>query len=88
MLKKLIVCCLLLVSTVGCMSKGDIRSFGNNEAYVIDPEGNKYLVSMRKDAIVHFKKGDVEFSLDNRGREGIVEGVMKIYAVSALNEKD
>ena len=83
---KTIITIAILLALTGCAGKSNIRSFGNNESYVVTPDNKKYLVSLRKDAIIEFKDGEVEFKVDNRGREGMIEGLIKLYGVKVLSD--
>lgn len=45
---------------------------------VIMPDGGVYIVKSQKDDLVVFKKGDVEFTVDGRGRPGMIEQALGI----------
>lgn len=76
---------LLVVLILGGCS--GLRSVGNNEAYVISPDGEKYTVGLKSDAKVTFKDKDgSEIEVDNRGREGIAESLVKLYGLKVITD--
>lgn len=83
---KTIIISLTLFNLIGCANLG---SMGNNESYVIDPKGNKYLVSLKSDAKVIFRHTDGSaIEVDNRGKESIIESLIKMYGISVLKDND
>ena len=45
---------------------------------VIMPDGSTYIMKSQKDDLVTLKKGDVEFTVDGRGRPGMIEQALGI----------
>jgi hypothetical protein len=60
---------ILLVLVVGCASV---------KTTVVGPQGAIYTVQSKKDALVVLKQGDMELTVDNRGKMGIFENLMGI----------
>lgn len=60
---------ILLVLVVGCASI---------KTTIVDPQGATYTVQSKKDALVVLKQGDMELTVDNRGKMGIFENLMGI----------
>ena len=48
-------------------------TWGERESTVRLPSGEIYRVNCQQDGQVHFKKGDLELTVDNRGRPGVME---------------
>lgn len=82
---KMVISLIMLLLLSSCASTGSI---GNNEAYVITPNGDKYLTSLRSDSKMIFADGDVKFEVDNRGREGLVESLLKLYGLKVISDDD
>lgn len=58
---------------------------------VTDPQGKVYVVESKKDALVTYKKDDVNLVVDNRGKMGIFENLMGIMLMKTeinLKNKD
>jgi len=49
---------------------------------IIMPDQTIYTVKARKDDMVTFKKGDIEISVDDRGRPGMIEQALGIMFMS------
>ena len=50
------------------------------------PDGSTYEVIHSRDAIVEFTDGEERVKVDDRGREGIFESIMKVWVIKELNE--
>lgn len=63
---------ILLTLVTGC------ASLNITETRIATPEGDIYIVSSKKDAMVTLKKGGTELIVDNRGKMGLFENLMGI----------
>jgi hypothetical protein len=75
---------LLISQLVGCAS---FRSVGNNESYVVGPDGEKWTVSITRSGYVKYTHPDGHIiEVDNRGREGFLEGAAKLITLKELSD--
>ena len=58
---------ILLFCTTSC------ASWGNRESKVILPNGDTYRVYAQYDGAILYRNGDVQISIDNRGRPTMIE---------------
>ena len=58
-------------------------TWGERESTVRLPSGEIYRVNCQQDGQVHFKKGDLELTVDNRGRPGIMEQALGATLLSS-----
>ena len=58
---------LFLAQLTGC------ASWGNRESRVILPNGDTYRVYAQYDGAILYRSGDVQISIDNRGRPTMIE---------------
>ena len=70
-----------LLALAGC------ASWGNRESTVTLPTGEIYRLDCQQDAQVHFKRGDLDITVDNRGRPGFLEQALgaSLLGVSGLS---
>lgn len=54
----------------GCSTFGNVRTSG------VFPDGQKFEVSSKSDALVEVSRGDVKIKIDNRGRANLFEAIV------------
>ena len=62
----------------GCMVKTEI----------IKDDGSIVIIKSKPNALVEYKDGEKEYKVDNRGKAGILEDIMKMWSLKYLNEED
>lgn len=61
---------LLLLTLSGCVG------FGNVTSTLTLPNGEKYVVNSKPDALVEFEQKGRKVTVDNRGRPGLIEQIL------------
>jgi hypothetical protein len=46
---------------------------------IIKEDGSVIIIKSKPDALVEYKEGGKEYRVDNRGKAGILEDIMKIF---------
>lgn len=55
---------------------------------IIKDDGGVIIIKSSSDALVEYKEGGKEYKVDNRGKAGILEDVMKMWSLKYLNEEE
>lgn len=71
---KLFLICLLFFS--GCMTTTEI----------IKEDGSVIIIKSKPDALVEYKEEGKEYRVDNRGKAGILEDIVKMWSLKYLSE--
>ena len=69
---------LIIVTTLLLCSCSILKSFTQTETKVVSPNGEVWLVVSKGDSHVVFQDGKVILEVDNRGKPGTVEEVLKL----------
>jgi uncharacterized lipoprotein YmbA len=82
-MKKSILLVIVSLLFAGC------STFGARESIVLLPNGDEYRVTCQSNGKLDYSTEDVQITVDNRGRPGILEQVFGIFALTlpdTLNE--
>jgi hypothetical protein len=70
--------------TIGVLLLTGCATWGTRESRVILPTGEEYRIYAQHDAQFHYKKGDVEIKVDNRGRPSLIEQALQAPLVGVV----
>ena len=54
---------------------------------IIKEDGSIIIIKSKPNALVEYKEDGKEYKVDNRGKAGILEDIMKMWSLKYLNEE-
>ena len=55
---------------------------------IIKEDGSMIVIKSKKDALVEYKEEGKAYKVDNRGKTGIMEDILKMWSLKYLNESE